>query len=402
MFENIIGQEQAISRLRKEVAGALLPATLLFCGPDYSGKSSTALELARALTCEGADAGVPWNCRCRSCEMQRHLLHPDTLMLGGRYFNREIAIAADALKRDRREPLRFLFERSVRKLARRFDPVLWEGEEKRLAKVEQLLADLDEKLDPYLPGGQLPSDEAVHAGIDAVVETCEKIAGLVSLDSVPINTVRRLSLWARLAPAGNAKIALIENVDRLQESARNALLKTLEEPPVGVYFVLTTQRRGAVIATILSRARSYDFLSRGPDESSEVITRIFRDSPGETPSIRDYFSSKDGQGLGALAERFVESVVAQATIELGLLDEINQTVQNLGGAEGFRYFIEEVSILLQRLVRTGSGAGAREIPLRSLAQWHALLQNAVTRHESYNTSVTMTLEGLFYGMRKAS
>ena len=79
-------------------------------------------------------------------KVKRHLLHPDTLMVGGRYFNREIAIAADALKRDRREPLRYLFERTVRKLSRRFDPVLWEGEEKRLKKAEPLIDELDERL----------------------------------------------------------------------------------------------------------------------------------------------------------------------------------------------------------------------------------------------------------------
>ena len=401
MFENIIGQKQTISRLRTEVASGLLPSTLLFFGPDYSGKASTALELARALTCDGGDPDVPWNCSCRSCEMQRHLLHPDTLLLGGRYFNREIAIAADALKRDQREPLRFLFERAVRKLTRRFDPVLWEGEEKRLSKVDPLLAELDEKLEPYLPGARLPADPELLPGIDALVEICEKIAGEVALDGVPINTVRRLSSWARLSPPGNAKVALIENVDRLQESARNALLKTLEEPPVGVFFVMTTQRRGAVIATILSRARSYGFLSRGPEESADVITRIFRDVPADSPSIRDYFSRKDGQGLRALAERYLESVVAESPIALGLLDEINQTIQNLGGAEGFRYFIEELSVLMQALVRSASGVGPEHIPVRRLARWRALLSTALTRYESYNTSATMTLEGLFYGMRKA-
>jgi DNA polymerase-3 subunit gamma/tau len=204
-----------------------------------------------------------------------------------------------------------------------------------------------------------------------------------------------------MSATGRAKVALIENVDRLQESARNALLKTLEEPPPGVFFVLTTQRRGAVIATILSRARSYGFAARGPEESARVITRIFRDSAGESPSIRDYFARKDGQALRPLAERFLESVVTGATIELGLLDEINQAVGNLGGAAGFRYFVDEMTVLLQALVRASLGSQPA-IPARRLERWRALLNTALTRFESYNTSTTMTLEGLYYGMRKAT
>ncbi len=399
MFENIIGQEPVVSRLSTEISARILPSTLMFHGPDYAGKSSTALELARALTCTGEDRTVPWNCGCRSCEQQRHLLHPETLMLGGRYFNREIAIAADALKRDQHEPLKYLFERTIRKLARRFDPVLWEGGEKRLNKVERILSELDERLEPFLPGGDLPSEDRLVDGIDGVVQTCEQIGSAIALDAVPVNMVRRVSAWAHLSPSGPAKIAIIENVDRLQDSARNALLKTLEEPPANVYFVLTTQRVGAVIATIRSRSRSYGFLTRDPEQSAAVISRIFRDSPAGKASIRDYFVSKDGQGLRALAERYVENVVAGSTIELGLLDEINRTISNLGGAEGFRYFVEEVSLLMAALLRAHV-TGDVGVPVRTLARWRVLLGNALTRFESYNTSATMTLEGLFYGMRE--
>lgn len=400
MFENIIGQEPVVSRLRTEITAGILPSTLLFHGPDYSGKCSTALEFARALTCTGDDRSVPWGCRCRACEQQRHLLHPETLLLGGRYFNREISIAANAFMRDHRDPLRFLFVRAVRKLARRFDHVLWDGDERRLVKARPLLARLDERLAPLLPGVDLPADPELEGAVGKVVELCENIAASVALDAVSVNTVRRLSAWAHVSSAGRAKVAIIENIDRLQESARNALLKTLEEPPPNVYFVLTTGRPGAVVQTIRSRSRSYGFPPRGPEESAKVISRIFRDTPGAVPSIRDYFVSKEGHGLGALAERFVECVVAGTTIELGLLDEINQTIANLGGAEGFRYFVQEILFLMESLLHTRD-TDDRGVPGRTLARWRVLLGGALTRFESYNTSVTTALEGLFYGMREA-
>ncbi len=397
MFENIIGQEQVVERLSTEARSGILPPALLFDGPDYSGKSSTALELARALTCTGPDRGVPWKCGCRSCVQQRHLLQPDTLLLGGRYFNREIAIAASALKRDNRPPLRYLLERSVRKLTRRFDSVLWEGEENRIKKVEPLLAQLDEALEPYLPEHELPDDRHFAKGIDSVVAVCAKIAAVTSLDTVPVDVIRRLAHWAHLAPAGPAKVAIIENIDRLQDSARNALLKTLEEPPNGVYFVLTTGRRGAVIATILSRVRSYGFSTRGAEESAAVIERIFRDSPSETPSIRDYFVSVDGRGLRPLAERFLENCLAGSEIELGLLEEIDQTVTSLGASEGVRYFVEELSDLMRTLLRSNKGVSARV-----LTEWRDELNRAAQRVEAYNIAPSRALEGLYYKLRRAA
>lgn len=396
MFENIIGQESIVERLSTEVGAEILPPALLFHGPDYSGKCSTALELARALTCTGPDRGVPWACPCRSCVGQRHLLHPDTLLLGGRYFSREIAVAVSALKRDRRTALRYLLERSVRKLSRRFDPILWEGDEQRLKKVEPLLAELDEVLAPYLPGNELPDDRSYARGLDSIAAVCGKIVAAQPLDAVPVHLIRRLGHWSHLAPAGPAKIAIVENIDRLLESARNALLKTLEEPPQGVYFVLTTRRRGAVIPTILSRARAYGFATRGAEQSAAVIDRIFRDSPGAHPSIRDYFISVDGRGLRPLAERFFESCLTGDDIELGLLDEIDRTIASLGAGEGFRYFVEELSDLMRLVLRSDTGVAPRVI-----GAWRSELGRAAVRVEAYNIATSRALEGLYYHMRGA-
>ncbi|MFP4113721.1 MAG: hypothetical protein ACOC2Y_06175 [Spirochaetota bacterium] len=386
-----------VERLATEARSGIVPPTLLFHGPDYSGKGSTALELARVLTCTGPDADVPWRCGCRSCTQQRHLLQPDTLLLGGRYFRREVAVAAAALKRDARAPLRYLLERAVRKLTRRFDAVLWEGEESRLKKVEPLLAQLDEAVGPYLPGSEPPPDRDYAKGLDTVVALCEKIAAAQPLDAVPVHLVRRLSHWSHVAASGRAKVAIIENVDRLQESARNALLKTLEEPPPGVHFLLTTQRKGAVMATILSRARAYGFSTRGAEESSRVIERIFRDTPPDPPSIRDYFIAVDGQGLRPLAERFLESCLAGEEIESALLEEIDGTITSLGASEGFRYFAEELSDLMRSLLRSGRGVSARV-----LGVWRAELDRASDRVESYNVAPSRALEGLYYTMRRAA
>ena len=95
MFENIIGQEETVRALRSELAGARFPQSVLFFGPTYSGKLSTALEAARVLTC--LEGRGEWSCECSSCRMQKELSHPQTALLGARYADVEIAASAEAL-----------------------------------------------------------------------------------------------------------------------------------------------------------------------------------------------------------------------------------------------------------------------------------------------------------------
>lgn len=395
MFENIIGQRSAVSRLRSEAEHRILPPTLLFAGPDYAGKSSTALELARALTCTGEDRSAPWTCSCRSCRQQRHLLHPETLLVGSRYFAREIHVAIHALKRTDRRPVRFLLERSVRKLSRRYDEELWDGDHSRAKKVEPILGKLDEALAPYLPDAEPLPEEEFIAGLENLEKLCGSLIDAGSLDA-PVDVVRKLSAWSHVTPAGPAKVAIIENVERLGESATNALLKTLEEPAHGVYFVLTTRRKGAVLATIRSRARAYEFTPRDIRESGTVISRIFRDETAEGSSIRDYFMVRDGRGLRPLAERFVESCLSGGEIELGMLEEIQQSLAHLGGTDGFFYFSEELTELFRELLHA-----QRQIDAPRIEAWRDLLQLWTRRVELYRMQPGRALEAIYYGMRDA-
>ena len=59
------------------------------------------------------------------------------------------------------------------------------------------------------------------------------------------------------------------------ESVRNALLKILEEPPADTVFILTTSRRNAVMSTILSRVRTYQFNERTLEQQKSSFEPCF-------------------------------------------------------------------------------------------------------------------------------
>ncbi len=278
MFENVLGQEAA-ARLAADAGSASLPPALLFAGPAASGKGTTALELARVLSCESP--GAPWNCPCLACALHRSLAHTDLLILGPRAFSGELAASAAAFLREPASAARTLFLRAARKLLARFSPILWEGDENKLGKAASLAAQLGEALEE-IASSRPPANDAESAALRKLVEgalqTAVKLESEGVADAVPISQVRKAAYWARLAPSGARKMILIENADRMQEGARNALLKILEEPPATTVLVLTTTRRGAMMPTILSRVRTYAFAARDADTEREVIRRVFREA----------------------------------------------------------------------------------------------------------------------------
>ncbi len=74
--------------------------------------------------------------------------------------------------------------------------------------------------------------------------------------SLKIETIRRLQRAVALKPyESHFRVAIIQDVDQLTPDAAHAFLKTLEEPPQGVFFFLTTQYRERVFATIQSRCQ---------------------------------------------------------------------------------------------------------------------------------------------------
>lgn len=76
--------------------------------------------------------------------------------------------------------------------------------------------------------------------------------------SIRIDAIRdMLDILGLYSIENSDRTVLIENADRMTPQAQNALLKSLEEPSPGTYFVLTAERRTALLPTILSRAALY-------------------------------------------------------------------------------------------------------------------------------------------------
>jgi DNA polymerase-3 subunit gamma/tau len=130
--------------------------------------------------------------------------------------------------------------------------------------------------------------------------------------------IRRAAYWGHLAPSGRRKLLVIENADRMQDGARNSLLKTLEEPPDRLTIVLTSSRREAILPTLLSRLRPYRFMKRDEKTEAEVIRKVYKEnSDGPVPdrslaSYLDSFLPVPPESLHPLAALFAASAAMGA------------------------------------------------------------------------------------------
>lgn len=90
-----------------------------------------------------------------------------------------------------------------------------------------------------------------------------------------VDEIREIREKVKFLPGeAKYKVYIIDEVHMLTTSAFNALLKTLEEPPKHVIFILATTEPHKVLPTILSRCQRYDFKSLTVDEIKESILNV--------------------------------------------------------------------------------------------------------------------------------
>ena len=113
--------------------------------------------------------------------------------------------------------------------------------------------------------------------------SCKAIAegrsmNVVEIDAASnngVDNIREIVNEVAYSPTeGKYRVYIIDEVHMLSAGAFNALLKTLEEPPSYVIFILATTEIQKVPATILSRCQRYDFTRIGPEDIAQRVEYI--------------------------------------------------------------------------------------------------------------------------------
>ncbi len=221
------------------------------------------------------------------------------------------------------------------------------------------------------PCGQCQSCRDIDTG---------RFVDLLEIDAASntgIDNIREVLENAQYAPtAGKYKVYIIDEVHMLSKSAFNAMLKTLEEPPEHVKFILATTDPHKVPVTVLSRCLQFVLRNMTAQQVADHLAHVLDSEqiPYETPalallgraaagSMRDALSLLDqaiAMGSGKVAEQDVRQMIG--AVDKRYLYELLQSIADQNGAAlmnqaremaeravGFDNALSELALLLQHI-----------------------------------------------------
>jgi len=204
------------------------------------------------------------------------------------------------------------------------------------------------------PCGQCPPCREIAAG------TAIDVLEIDAASNRGIDEIRELRATVRYLPARDpVKVFIIDEAHMLTTEAFNALLKTLEEPPPRVLFILATTEPQKLPPTIHSRCQSFHFRSIGFQEILGVLERVAREEKAQVEpealavmtraaegSLRDALSILD-QALAYCGQKIAAAQVREllGVVEAEVLD---QFVAAISGQSS-----EKMLRLVDTLVRDG-------------------------------------------------
>lgn len=188
---------------------------------------------------------------------------------------------------------------------------------------------------------------------------------------INVDQVRELTEFSQLTSlAGGARIVIINDADRMNRSAANALLKTLEEPHRDTYLFLISALPGYLSPTIRSRCQSLQFMVPSLELGARWVQSQLPE--GEDPSA--VLMAAGGRPLAALelalsggVEGQREFLIKLAAVVLGAEppETLAALAQKLGELRAVRYFSQSSTILMKGALRASDEALIPE--LRPLA-----------------------------------
>lgn len=138
--------------------------------------------------------------------------------------------------------------------------------------------------------------------------------------NIPIDLVRSMQRRITTRPTmGDCRVVIVDPADDLEKSASNALLKSLEEPPAGTFFLLVTHRPARLLPTIRSRCRTLRF---APLADADIMAFLAREAPEADSETRIAAVAAAAGSPGAALE-FVE-------LDLGALNILMRDIVREG------------------------------------------------------------------------
>ncbi|MDQ6970487.1 MAG: DNA polymerase III subunit gamma/tau [Mariprofundus sp.] len=221
------------------------------------------------------------------------------------------------------------------------------------------------------PCGECAACSSIAAGANLDVQEMD------AASHTGVDDVREILDGVRYPPTSlKTKVYIIDEAHMLSKSAFNALLKTLEEPPEHVLFILATTESEKLPVTVRSRCQRFDLRRLGQSEISDYLKHVFQSESirADDDALVAIAQAADGSVRDALS--LAERVLAYSREHLKAVD-----VMSALGLVGYALnrslceavFAGDAAMAVKRLRDAlAKGYGARSLLLELSRLWHQL------------------------------
>ena len=254
------------------------------------------------------------------------------------------------------------------------------------------------------PCGVCPACKRVQAGVHPDLHRV-----VPEKNAIRVDAIRELIDALSMRPyEGGYHVAIIEQADRMNPSAQNALLKTLESPVGDVMFFLISDTPGALLPTVVSRCQEIRMrplnvedcarvlVSRGiPEARAKMLSGLAQGSVGRALELNEdgeFFSLRD-RTLSALGKLRDAASVAGAAAEISDLKGGEETVLEI-----LELWARDL-MAIQNGAEPFSEADAEKLRADKLSGARLLKAVMLARQRlSANVTWTSVLESMFFSL----
>lgn len=392
MFEKLeLFQGALAEQMRTQIEGGTFSQVNLFGGPRYSLRMSFALEAARILSCSAQ--GLE-RCNCESCRKFATLSASNVLVVSQRDHKSIIETNLSAFMRLCNEFSKIQVIRSIRILLLQYNGFFTPANPTQntafdaAAAVNELLISLSQEKELGPKEAKKWADD-LRSALKSLYTASRKNT------TITIGQVRAVDEWVNQTSMGSSKrFIILEAMEQTNVSARNSLLKILEEPPEDTYFFLISEFPNRIMSTILSRVRRYAFPPLGKEAVARYLEPYYLHDK-EYESLEQFYL--EGGGMDLQKNRQIASMIfssVQSNRYISLSD-LQQMLSNIDDMDSYEYVLR--SFLDQLSLELEEGNLATDLAYKL----SYLVSSSFSEGQLYNQNGRLMLESLYYRLMEA-
>ena len=396
MFENLRRSQPDLSdQLTYQIQSNTFSQVNLFGGSRYSLRMTTALEVSRVLSCTGDKRD---DCNCEHCRQFRLLNTSNVVIISQRDHQSVIETAINSFVRLRNDFSRQFLIRNIRILLLQYHgSLMFSGQNKTQSANYDAASEVNDLL-LALAGNKQEITEKEAKAVAQNLRTALKSLYVASRKNttISVNQVRSLDEWIRETSMGSQKrFIIIESLEQTNASARNSLLKMLEEPPSDVYFFLISEYPGRIMQTILSRVRKYAFPPLSNEKVDQLLMPFFLGNE-HFATLEHFFLQGGGLDLKKNEEQV--DVIVNSLVDHVYLsgEQLNDLLTFVDSQESYEYLLKA---LLDKL---GLALVEQVIDVEKAGVYSRLISESFSNASLYNQNKKLMLESLYFKLMEVA